>query len=105
MIRTGAPTAVLQGMRDEDVPFSHALALMQRLRGDPATLTLIKDGDHRLSRPQDLQLMFEALERMVTSLLSTSRRKDASFRTPALHKGRRITPKSRRSDAGSRREP
>jgi pimeloyl-ACP methyl ester carboxylesterase len=64
MIRTGAPTAVLQGMRDEDVPFSHALALMQRFGGDPATLTLVKDGDHRLSRPQDLQLMFEALERM-----------------------------------------
>jgi pimeloyl-ACP methyl ester carboxylesterase len=63
MIRTGAPTAVLQGMRDEDVPFSHALALMQRL-GDPATLTLVKDGDHRLSRPEDLQLMFEALGRM-----------------------------------------
>jgi dipeptidyl aminopeptidase/acylaminoacyl peptidase len=72
-------------MRDEDVPFSHALALMQRFGGDPATLTLIKDGDHRLSRPQDLQLMFDALERMVTL------------------KG--ITPTSRRSDAGWRREP
>ena len=65
MIRTGAPTAVLQGMRDEDVPFSHALALMQRFGGDPATLTLVKDGDHRLSRPQDLELMFAALERMM----------------------------------------
>jgi pimeloyl-ACP methyl ester carboxylesterase len=65
MIRTGAPTAVLQGMRDEDVPFSHALALMQRFGGDPATLTLIKDGDHRLSRPQDLELMFAALERLL----------------------------------------
>jgi pimeloyl-ACP methyl ester carboxylesterase len=64
MIRTGAPTAVLQGMRDEDVPFSHALALMQRFGGDPATLTLVKDGDHRLSRPQDLQLIFEALDRV-----------------------------------------
>ena len=59
MIRTRAPTVVLQGMRDEDVPYSHALKLMQRF-GDPATLTLIKDGDHRLSRPQDLQLMFDA---------------------------------------------
>jgi len=65
MIRTGAPTAVLQGMRDEDVPFSHALALMQRFGGDPATLTLVRDGDHRLSRPQDLELMFAALERMM----------------------------------------
>ena len=64
MIRTRAPIMVLQGMRDEDVPFSHALMLMQRL-GDPATLTLVKDGDHRLSRPEDLKLMFDALGRML----------------------------------------
>lgn len=64
VIRTGAPTAVLQGMLDEDVPFSHALALMQCLGEDPATLTLVKDGDHRLSRPQDLELLFSALGRM-----------------------------------------
>ena len=64
MIRTRAPTVVLQGMQDPDVPYTHALALMQRL-GDPATLTLINDGDHRLSRPQDLQLLFDALGRIV----------------------------------------
>jgi pimeloyl-ACP methyl ester carboxylesterase len=64
MIRTGAPTIMLQGMRDEDVPFSHAIALIERL-GDPAMLTLINDGDHRLSRPQDLRLLFDALARMV----------------------------------------
>ena len=63
MIRPRVPAVVLQGMQDPDVPYAHALALMQRL-GDPATLTLIKDGDHRLSRPQDLRLLFEALERM-----------------------------------------
>ena len=45
---------------------------MQRLGGDPATLTLIKDGDHRLSRPQDLQLLFDALERLDSSLASRS---------------------------------
>ena len=65
MIRTRAPTVVLQGMQDPDVPFAHALALMQRLGDDPATLTLIKDGDHRLSRPQDLELLFEAVGRMI----------------------------------------
>ena len=64
MIRTRAPTVVLQGMLDEDVPYAHALALMHRLGGDPATLTLIRDGDHRLARPQDLQLLFDALARM-----------------------------------------
>jgi hypothetical protein len=55
---------VLQSMRDEDVPYALALALMERLGGDPAMLTLIKDGDHRLSRPQDLELLFAALGRM-----------------------------------------
>ncbi len=67
MIRTGCPTVVLQGMRDEDVPYAHALRLMERLGGDPATLTLIKDGDHRLSRPQDLELLFAAVERMAAA--------------------------------------
>ncbi len=65
MIRTHCPVAVLQGMQDESVPYAHALKLMERLGGDPATLTLIKDGDHRLSRPQDLELLFGALERMI----------------------------------------
>jgi pimeloyl-ACP methyl ester carboxylesterase len=65
MIRTRCPVVVLQGMQDEAVPYTHALSLMERLGGDPATLTLIKDGDHRLSRPQDLELLFGALERMI----------------------------------------
>jgi pimeloyl-ACP methyl ester carboxylesterase len=65
VIRTGCPTVVLQGMLDQDVPYGHALALMERLGNDPATLILIKDGDHRLSRPQDMELMFDALRRMV----------------------------------------
>jgi len=65
MIRAHCPVVVIQGMRDEDVPYPHALELMERLGGDPATLTLIKDGDHRLSRPQDLRLMFDALGRMI----------------------------------------
>ncbi len=67
MIRTFCPTVVLQGMRDEDVPYARALALMERLGGDSATLTLVKDGDHRLSRPQDLLLLFDTLERIVSA--------------------------------------
>ena len=65
MIRTLCPVVVLQGMQDEAVPYTHALSLMERLGGDPATLTLIKDGDHRLSRPEDIALLFGALERMI----------------------------------------
>ena len=74
VIRTFCPTAILQGMKDEAVPYAHALALMERLAGDPATLTLIKDGDHRLSRPQDLELLFGTLERMIEHAASSAER-------------------------------
>ena len=65
MIRTGCSVVVLQGMKDEAVPYRHALRLIERLGGDPVTLTLVKDGDHRLSRPEDLSLLFNALGRML----------------------------------------
>jgi pimeloyl-ACP methyl ester carboxylesterase len=58
----GCPVHILQGMADPDVPWSHAMALVERLAGDDVTVTLIKDGDHRLSRPQDLDKLIEAIE-------------------------------------------
>ncbi len=61
-VRSFCPTRILQGMRDEDVPYRHALTLTEHIAGDPVTLTLIKDGDHRLSRPQDLTLLCEAID-------------------------------------------
>jgi pimeloyl-ACP methyl ester carboxylesterase len=61
-IRTYAPVRILQGMKDPDVPYGHALKLAEHLSSDEATLTLIRDGDHRLSRPQDLQLMAQAVD-------------------------------------------
>ena len=61
-IRTHCPAHILQGMLDEDVPYSHVMALVEHIAGDPVTLTLIKDGDHRLSRPQDLALLISAIE-------------------------------------------
>jgi dipeptidyl aminopeptidase/acylaminoacyl peptidase len=57
----GCPVHILQGMADPDVPWSHAMTLVERLAGDDVTLTLIKDGDHRLSRPQDLDKLVEAV--------------------------------------------
>ncbi|MDE2018536.1 MAG: alpha/beta hydrolase, partial [Hyphomicrobiales bacterium] len=64
MVEIAAPIHVVQGMRDPDVPYAHALALMERLSGGPATLTLIRDGDHRLSRPQDIAVILRAAEGM-----------------------------------------
>ncbi|MBY6240835.1 alpha/beta fold hydrolase [Methylosinus sp. Sm6] len=62
LIRTHAPVHILQGMQDEDVPYAHALRLVDRLSADPVTLSLIVDGDHRLSRPQDLDHLVATLE-------------------------------------------
>ena len=53
------PVRLLQGMADPDVPFAVAMRLMQRLTSTDVQLRLIKDGDHRLSRPQDLKLLFD----------------------------------------------
>jgi pimeloyl-ACP methyl ester carboxylesterase len=65
MIETGCPVRILQGVMDPDVPWEHAVELVSRIARDDVVLTLVKDGDHRLSRPQDLQLLSDALERMV----------------------------------------
>jgi pimeloyl-ACP methyl ester carboxylesterase len=61
-IQTGCPVHVLQGMRDPDVPWRHALTLMEHLSGDESVITLIKDGDHRLSREEDLARLVAAIE-------------------------------------------
>ena len=56
------PVRILQGMRDPDVPWQHALRLVEALGGDDVRLHLVKDGDHRLSRPEDLRLLVETLD-------------------------------------------
>ena len=56
-----APVHIIQGQADPDVPWRHALTLMEHLHEDPAVLTLVKDGDHRLSRPQDIALLLRAV--------------------------------------------
>ncbi len=56
------PVRILQGGEDEDVPWRHALGLFQALQSRDAVFSLIKDGDHRLSRPQDLQRIVAAVE-------------------------------------------
>ncbi|MEO8927681.1 MAG: alpha/beta hydrolase [Caulobacteraceae bacterium] len=60
-----APARILQGGADPDVPWTHALELARALRGDDVVFTLIRDGDHRLSRPQDLRRLIAAMEEVV----------------------------------------
>ena len=62
IIETGCPAIYAQGMEDADVPFSHSLKLVEHLPADDVVLTLVRDGDHRLSRPQDLERMLAVAE-------------------------------------------
>ena len=64
-IDTHCPVHILQGMSDPDVPHEHALKLVSLLPADDMTLSLIPDGDHRLSRPQDLELLVRAVEGII----------------------------------------
>jgi pimeloyl-ACP methyl ester carboxylesterase len=61
-IRLDAPVHIIQGMRDPDVPHSHALLLVDHFVHDDVVMTLIKDGDHRLARPDDIARILAAIE-------------------------------------------
>jgi pimeloyl-ACP methyl ester carboxylesterase len=60
-IDVGCPVRILQGGQDPDVPWQHAFALAHRLPSDDVVLTMIQDGDHRLSRPQDIARILAAV--------------------------------------------
>jgi pimeloyl-ACP methyl ester carboxylesterase len=60
-IDVGCPVRILQGALDPDVPWKHAFALAHRLPADDVVLTVIRDGDHRLSRPQDIARIIAAV--------------------------------------------
>ncbi len=51
------PVILIQGKKDPDVPWQRALAIKDRLKKTDAEIIFIEDGDHRLSRPQDLELI------------------------------------------------
>lgn len=64
-IDTHCPVHILQGLADPDVPPAHALKLVGLLPSDDVTLSLIPDGDHRLSRPQDLDMLVRTVDTLV----------------------------------------
>ena len=61
LIETGCPVHILQGVQDPDVAWRHAVELVARFARDDVVLTLIKDGDHRLSRPEDIERLIAAV--------------------------------------------
>jgi pimeloyl-ACP methyl ester carboxylesterase len=63
-VEVGCPVRILQGAQDPDVPWKHAFALVHRLPAEDVVLTMIQDGDHRLSRPQDIARILAAVAEM-----------------------------------------
>jgi pimeloyl-ACP methyl ester carboxylesterase len=64
LIETGCPVRILQGVQDADVPWQHAMELSSRLARDDVVMTLVKDGDHRLSRPEDIERLIAAVQEL-----------------------------------------
>lgn len=64
IIPIDSPIHILQGMQDPDVPWQHALRLADKVASQSVTIELIKDGDHRLSRSEDIARLL----RVCTSL-------------------------------------
>ena len=56
------PVRLLHGQRDPDVPWQLSLTLAERLRSDDIQVTLVKGGDHRLSRDEDIALLLRTYE-------------------------------------------
>jgi pimeloyl-ACP methyl ester carboxylesterase len=62
-----APVRLLHGQRDADVPWETSIRLAHALAGEDVRIALVKDGDHRLSRPQDIALLLSTLEELLTA--------------------------------------
>lgn len=56
------PVHILQGMQDADVPWQHSMTLVEHFSQDPVSIMLIRDGEHRLSRKEDIARLLAAVE-------------------------------------------
>ncbi|MEJ8476388.1 alpha/beta hydrolase [Roseibium algae] len=65
LLVSGCPVTILQGAQDQDVPWQHAQRLAEALPDDDVTFSLVPDGDHRLSRQQDIDLMLRSVKALL----------------------------------------
>jgi pimeloyl-ACP methyl ester carboxylesterase len=64
-IAIDVPVRILHGMQDKDVPWHHSTRLAELLRSGDVQTVLVKDGDHRLSRDEDIALLIRAVEEVL----------------------------------------
>ena len=62
------PVRLIQGLKDQDVPWATALRIQEQLIGDNVETILVKNGDHRLSGPQDLSRLTKTLDLLINEL-------------------------------------
>jgi pimeloyl-ACP methyl ester carboxylesterase len=61
----GRPVHILHGLQDPDVPWEHTLDLVAHLGGDRTWVSAVPDGEHRLSRPEDLVMLLDIVGGLV----------------------------------------
>ena len=72
-IALSCPIHLLQGMRDDDVPWRTALQIAEQVESERVTVELVKDGDHRLSRDEDLARLTAAVEGIAGASAASNR--------------------------------
>ena len=65
LIDINCPVHIIQGMDDNEVPYQHTLELVEHLPFNNVTLTLVKDGEHHLSRPEDIAIILDGLKMLI----------------------------------------
>jgi pimeloyl-ACP methyl ester carboxylesterase len=66
-LEVGCPVRILQGVQDPDVPWRHAVKTAALLPQDDVVLTLVPDGDHRLSRAEDIERLLRAVDELANA--------------------------------------
>lgn len=68
-IDINCPVRFVHGQADMDVSYAKALQITDRLAADDVVVTLVKDGDHRLSRPKDLKRITSILDELIDTVM------------------------------------
>lgn len=67
------PIRLIHGLKDASVPASYSHQLMEWVASPDGALTLVKSGDHRLSREEDKRILWSLLQELIASYLLTKR--------------------------------
>lgn len=66
-VSVSCPVRLIHGLVDPDVPWEMSMKLANAISGNDVVVTLIKDGDHRLSKPHELDRMLDAIDELIVA--------------------------------------